>query len=683
MSNELFKLLEQKHSLPGGLLDAVWAQESGRGKNMRSPVGAQGHFQFMPATAKQYNLTNPDDLTQSAGAAAQMYGDLLKKYGGDLPKALAAYNWGQGNVDRQGIDKAPAETRGYIDKISSKVQPKAQTMDFTQQIKQAKESGYSDDEILGHLSQSQKHAAKFKQARDAGYSDAEIAQHFGLNVAAKAEAPKEQKYDPTEGMSTTEKVLAGAGKAITDVGRGVGQMVGLVSREDVAESRKNDQALMNTTGGQVGNFAGNVAMLAPTALIPGAATIPGAAIIGGVAGLTAPSTSTKETLANVALGGAGGAAGQAVANKLPGMVNAWSQRSAAKTAAEAAQAAPRFAAAQKGAQAGYVVPPADLNPGVVSEVVSGLSGKIKTAQTASQRNQAVTNKLAARALGLADDVNIDIPTLTNIRNQAGQAYQAVAGAGTVTPKPAYTQALDDALRPFVSRSKSFPNSKVPPIVDDLNALKTNAFDAGDAIETIKGLRNDADAAYRAGDKLAGKAYKQASEALENAIDDHLVTSGAPANMLKAYREARQTIAKTYTVQGALNAETGAINAQKLAADLTKGKPLSGELKDVAKFSTAFPKATQALKETPKSVSPLDFAVAGTSAASTGNPLALALVGARPVARNALLSKFVQQAAMKPGYKQSAMSRLAPAALDNELLRLLAAPVGMTLANGNQ
>ena len=125
MSNELFNLLEQKHSLPAGLLDAVWATESGRGKNMLSPAGARGHFQFMPATAKQYNLSNPDDLTQSATAAAQMYGELLKKYGGDLPKALAAYNWGQGNVDRQGMDKAPAETRGYIQKITTKVQPMA------------------------------------------------------------------------------------------------------------------------------------------------------------------------------------------------------------------------------------------------------------------------------------------------------------------------------------------------------------------------------------------------------------------------------------------------------------------------------------------------------------------------------------------------------------------------------
>lgn len=114
--------------------------------------------------------------------------------------------------------------------------------------------------------------------------------------------------DPTEGMSIGDKLAAGVGKAIVDTGRGLGQMVGLVGRDDVAESRKLDSALMNTTAGKVGNFAGNVAILAPTALIPGANTVTGAATIGALTGLAQPSTSTNETLFNVGMsGGAGGA----------------------------------------------------------------------------------------------------------------------------------------------------------------------------------------------------------------------------------------------------------------------------------------------------------------------------------------------------------------------------------------
>ena len=107
--------------------------------------------------------------------------------------------------------------------------------------------------------------------------------------------------DTTEGMSGFDRGMAGVGKAMTDLGRGAGQLLGLTSREDVAESRKRDTALMRTTGGQVGNFAGNVAMLLPTALIPGANTIAGAGVIGAASGLLAPSTSTGETAANVGM----------------------------------------------------------------------------------------------------------------------------------------------------------------------------------------------------------------------------------------------------------------------------------------------------------------------------------------------------------------------------------------------
>jgi hypothetical protein len=109
--------------------------------------------------------------------------------------------------------------------------------------------------------------------------------------------------DPTEGMSTGEKLVAGYGKAGADLVRGVGQMVGMVDRADVAESRKLDAPLMKTGAGTAGNVAGNVAALLPTAFIPGAATIPGAAAIGATAGLLQPSTSTRETIQNTAVGG--------------------------------------------------------------------------------------------------------------------------------------------------------------------------------------------------------------------------------------------------------------------------------------------------------------------------------------------------------------------------------------------
>ena len=112
-----------------------------------------------------------------------------------------------------------------------------------------------------------------------------------------------QRQDPTEGMSGLQTTLAGVGKGFTDVTRGLGQFVGAVSRDDVAESRKRDEALMNTTGGKVGNVAGNVAAMLPAAFIPGANTYAGAGAIGALSGLAAPSVSTEETLKNAGMGG--------------------------------------------------------------------------------------------------------------------------------------------------------------------------------------------------------------------------------------------------------------------------------------------------------------------------------------------------------------------------------------------
>lgn len=108
--------------------------------------------------------------------------------------------------------------------------------------------------------------------------------------------------DATEGMSELEKLRAGIGKGMTDAARGVGQLFGIVSRDDVAESRRLDRSLTNTGAGAAGNVIGNIAAMAPTALIPGASTLRGAALIGGGTGLAAPSTSTEETFKNTLTG---------------------------------------------------------------------------------------------------------------------------------------------------------------------------------------------------------------------------------------------------------------------------------------------------------------------------------------------------------------------------------------------
>ena len=119
--------VSQKYGIPQHMLYSVWAQESRKG-NMKksSAAGAKGHFQFMPGTAKAYGISGREwDFDASSDAAARYFQWLLKHYGGDHNKALAAYNWGNGNLDkaikRYGNDwlsHAPKETQGYVNSIN-------------------------------------------------------------------------------------------------------------------------------------------------------------------------------------------------------------------------------------------------------------------------------------------------------------------------------------------------------------------------------------------------------------------------------------------------------------------------------------------------------------------------------------------------------------------------------------
>lgn len=111
--------------------------------------------------------------------------------------------------------------------------------------------------------------------------------------------------------------LAGAGKGITDIGQGIGQMVGLSNRQDVTEKRALDAELMKTGAGRAGEIAGQVTAAIPTAFIPGANTVLGGAAIGAGLGLAQPSANTSETLQNIGMGGAGGAAGVAIGRAVP------------------------------------------------------------------------------------------------------------------------------------------------------------------------------------------------------------------------------------------------------------------------------------------------------------------------------------------------------------------------------
>jgi soluble lytic murein transglycosylase-like protein len=116
-------LSEKANGLPKGLLQRIAYTESSDNPYAVSKAGALGLMQFMPGTAAGMGI-NPFDPDQSVMAAGGMYGRLMAKYGGDLSKAAAAYNWGEGNLDkdiaRYGAgwrSHLPDETQQYLGKL--------------------------------------------------------------------------------------------------------------------------------------------------------------------------------------------------------------------------------------------------------------------------------------------------------------------------------------------------------------------------------------------------------------------------------------------------------------------------------------------------------------------------------------------------------------------------------------
>lgn len=158
-------------------------------------------------------------------------------------------------------------------------------------------------------------------------------------------AAPQETYDPAEGMSTWQKLAAGVGKAVVDTGRGLGQLVGLTSQQEIDDAKKRDAALMDTGAGMTGNVLGNIGM----ALAPGGAairggkalsalsgapklvgrageiastagqrflmpqTVPGAIGVGATQGFVQPVASDESRALNTAVGGIGGGAAPLVA----------------------------------------------------------------------------------------------------------------------------------------------------------------------------------------------------------------------------------------------------------------------------------------------------------------------------------------------------------------------------------
>jgi soluble lytic murein transglycosylase-like protein len=105
-----------RYGLPPKFVESVAKIESAMRPDAISPKGAIGVMQLMPATAKALDA-DPNNSAQNIEAGTKLLRELLIKYNNDAVKALAAYNAGEGAVDRFGGLPPFPETQSYVDKV--------------------------------------------------------------------------------------------------------------------------------------------------------------------------------------------------------------------------------------------------------------------------------------------------------------------------------------------------------------------------------------------------------------------------------------------------------------------------------------------------------------------------------------------------------------------------------------
>lgn len=488
--------------------------------------------------------------------------------------------------------------------------------------------------------------------------------------------PQARGVVPAEQPGMLESIGAGLGRGVGEIGLGAQRLVGMGLekmgaekagkwlQEDVARGKQKLEAELAPykaaypTATGMAQFAGETAALLPAggmlakpvqaigAAIPSAArvTTPLAQSIASGGFQTGLQPGVANMLARAAGGATLGGASAALINPeetgmgamigaaLPGVSNVLA---GARKLVRGSEQTPQMRAAIESArEAGYVVPPSQARDSMINKTIEGVAGKASVSQAASMKNQAITNRLANETLGLAPNVQLAPEVLDAVRADAGKAYQAVAGLG------------DFAV---TGGAKLPAEVNVRSVLDPYTMTPSNKVDSSELVRAWKQANADATAYYRAYGRDANpetlakaKAASDSAKNIDGFLSEQLKKSGLN-DMLDALKAARVQIAKTYSVENALNPVTGNVDAKKLAAQIEKGKPLSGGLETAGRFASQFGKAVQMpekMGSTP-GFSPLDVLMAGGASAATGNPLGAAAIYLRPGARALSTSDIIQ------------------------------------------
>jgi hypothetical protein len=663
--DEIFAFAAQeaeRQGVPLSLVQGVVDTESGGvfnaiGPKTKTGDRAYGPMQLMGTTAKDLGV-NRMEWKDNIRGGVKYLSQLSQRY--DNPDlVLAAYNAGLGNVDKYGGIPPFKETQNYVQKVKNFMAKSTNDDEFVPfgqgTATQAPTQSVGTDDFVPFTG-SQKQVQQ--QGTKTGGSQ------FMQDVQASF-----NPLDVLRGKTTTGQLISGTANLMSQGIKGSLSALGL-SDEYLGIDRTKQQPVSAPTPSISDILKGTykVATERPGLLVGGLGTslfdpvnlaLPGALQKSIVAGtptaLTQMAPRTAALAQNVLTGGttAGitSAAGQAANTGTINPLQLANETVAGAlmtlpTATVSAATTPRAPVvldrkqqiAQAAIEQGATLPPSQVNPSILNSILEGISGKQTTQQVASIKNQKVINTQARKTLGLADDVEITPQVLQDYRNVKGQAYDALRA------NPAYysdKQFLSDINKRTAEIQKRGTLVDTKQELDLLNQLKQLRFDGDALVEKIKVLRSDSDVNFRSNDadklRLAN-VQKFAARQLEDLAERNLTNFNQP-DVMTNFRQARQDIAKSYTIEKSLNAATGDVSGAKLGQRAAAGKMVPSELQALADAAATYKQSFQnpsAIGSVPY-ISPLDLATAAIASASTANPMVMGAALTRPALRAGITS----------------------------------------------
>ncbi len=146
---ELIYRKAKKYDVDPALVAAVIEQESRFKPRARSHVGARGLMQLMPRTGRWMGARNLYDPEQNVDAGVKYIKYLEKRFKGNRKLVIAAYNGGEGNVQRYGGVPPFRETRDYVKKVMSNYDRRTKQLQKYQQQRNAGSGRLSEDSVAG------------------------------------------------------------------------------------------------------------------------------------------------------------------------------------------------------------------------------------------------------------------------------------------------------------------------------------------------------------------------------------------------------------------------------------------------------------------------------------------------------------------------------------------------------